>query len=106
MSEIECPYCNSKKKIEQEGRYCAENIIHVMKCNLCEKNFVFTTETVFNYYPRKADCVNTSPHKLTNWVTLWVISNSKRVQSRRCRDCEYREQRTVIDNKEENKCNE
>ena len=50
MSEIECPYCNSKKKIEQEGHYCAENIIHVIRCEHCKKNFVFNTEIVFNYY--------------------------------------------------------
>lgn len=102
MNEIECPYCNAKTKIEQEGLYCAENIIHEIKCEHCEKNFVFNTEIVFNYYPRKADCVNGSPHQLTNWLTLWVIANSKKVQSRRCRNCEHREQRTLIHNKEEN----
>lgn len=106
MNKMKCPYCSTEKIIENEARYCAENIAHKITCDHCKKNFVFYTETVFDFHPRKADCLNESQHQLTNWVTLWVISNSKKVQSRRCKDCEYREQRTMIYNEEEDKHNE
>jgi len=104
MNKIECPYCSTEKIIENEVRYCAENIAHEITCDHCGKNFVFITETVFNFHPRKADCLNGSPHQLTDWATMWVISNNKTIQSRRCRDCYYRQQRTLIDGKEEITC--
>ena len=94
MNEIECPYCEEINEVEHDGEYgTAQDIAHEMECDHCKKNFVFTAEVSFDYYPKKADCLNGSPHKFSEWSRLWLNSKLQEIQHRKCTDCGTEERR-------------
>jgi hypothetical protein len=95
MNTIECPYCNASLEVRHDdGSGYEEDKAHEMRCSQCRKNFVFHTAVSYNYTPRKADCLNGSPHRFAHWVGLWE-RDGKSIQSRRCYDCDHREGRSV-----------
>ena len=64
MSE-NCPYCNAELEINHDdGRGYSEDEIHQQECHSCNMVFAFTTSICLYYEPKKADCLNGSPH---NW---------------------------------------
>ena len=88
MNDIECPYCEGENEVEHDGEYgSAEGIAHEMECDHCKKNFVFHTAMSFDYSPKKADCLNGSPHKFGEWKYLWMDWQSLSKQRRQCEDC-------------------
>lgn len=63
MNDIECPYCGHSQEVcHDDGQGYSEDEIHQMECSKCEKNFTFTTVISFDYYPKKADCLNGKEH--------------------------------------------
>ena len=87
MNEIECPYCEQTSEVEPDGEYgTAQHTAHEIECDHCKKNFVFTTVISFDYYPRKADCLNGSPHRLTEWSKAFP-----EIKRKRCLDCGWSE---------------
>jgi hypothetical protein len=89
MNTMECPYCDGENEVEMDGDYgSAQDTLHEIECEYCKKNFVFLTEISFDFYPRKADCLNGSSHRLTDWAQ--VFPEFKR---RRCLDCGWTEAR-------------
>lgn len=87
----ECPYCNAIIKLcHEDGQCYAEEKDHELSCGECGKNFIVHTTVSYYYSPRKADCLNGSPHRFTSWQRLWESE-----QDRMCIDCEHRERRTL-----------
>ncbi len=83
MSDLECPYCEADLDVcHDDGFGYSEGVAHEMQCYECEKNFVFHTSISFYYEPKKADCLNGSPHRLK-------IMETSRSTITRCKDCEY-----------------
>lgn len=63
MNDIACPYCGQGQEVcHDDGQGYSEDEIHKMECSKCEKTFTFTTVISFDYYPKKADCLNGSDH--------------------------------------------
>jgi len=61
--DIECPYCGQWQDVNHDdGQGYEENVKHEMKCEKCEKSFVFTTSISYYYESEKADCLNTGNH--------------------------------------------
>jgi len=95
MSDIECPYCKSENTVDHDnGEGYAEDQCHEMECDHCGKNFVFYTQISFDYWPKKADCLNGLPHKFRDWVKLWLNEKNEEIQNRKCKDCGREERRT------------
>ena len=93
MSDLECPYCGADCKVcHDDGFGYAEDVAHEMECHDCGKNFVFNTAISFHYSPAKADCLNGSPHRFTDWSRLWENDAGVTIGTRRCKDCGHREQ--------------
>jgi hypothetical protein len=60
---VECPYCGKSVDIcHDDGFGYEECVYHQMQCCYCHKNFVFTTTISFDYWPKKADCLNGFDH--------------------------------------------
>jgi hypothetical protein len=96
MNDIECPYCEGINEVNHDdGEKYDEDKTHEMECDHCRKNFVFHTAISFDYSPKKADCLNGSPHKFTDWFTLWLDEKNKEIQCRICKDCDRKERRTL-----------
>ena len=94
MNEIECPYCEGENKVDHDGgEGYTEDKAHEMECDHCKKNFVFHTQISLYYSPKKADCLNGSPHKFRQWSKLWFNSKLQEIQGRKCIDCETEERR-------------
>ena len=94
-NDLECPYCNAGNEVcHDDGFGYEEDKAHEMECRECGKNFVFYTSISFRYDPEKADCLNGSPHRFTDWRTLWE-HEGKTIQDRKCRDCDHREERSI-----------
>lgn len=71
MKDIECPYCGHEQDVcHDDGAGYAEDEIHQMECESCEKSFVFTTMTSFDYFPKKADCLNGADHEYRRTNTV------------------------------------
>ena len=91
VNDMECPYCDAPNKVcHDDGQGYKEDEAHEMPCGDCGKNFVFQTSISFYYSPKKADCLNGSPHRFREWLTLWDDEHET-VEERRCRDCDHRE---------------
>lgn len=96
MSGIECPYCGAANKVEPDGEYgTAEDQAHETECDACGKAFVFTCLISFNYQPRKADCLNGSPHQFSEWQTIAETMGGGHYQRRACKDCGLDQRRTI-----------
>ena len=96
MSDLYCPYCDEWLEIcHDDGFGYDEDRAHEMYCSSCHKNFVFHTSISFNYYPEKADCLNGEPHNFSGWYKIYEM-NDKIIERRRCRECEFEERRTRI----------
>lgn len=66
--DIECPYCQEDQDINHDDGYgFEEDTVFRQTCRYCDKTFVYSTGTLFVYYPEKADCLNDAEHnyKLT-----------------------------------------
>ena len=88
MSDINCPYCGEPQDINHDdGRGYSEDGFHEQQCNMCEKNFVFTTSISYHYEAEKADCLNDGEHNYKATTTI-LIEYTKM----RCTMCD--EQRT------------
>ena len=62
--DLDCPYCGRGQNVNHDdGQGYAEDEIHQMSCEYCDKYFVYTTYISFNYTPAKADCLNGKKHK-------------------------------------------
>ena len=95
MNDIECPYCDAQNEVcHDDGQGYDEGTAHEMTCGDCGKNFVFYTQISFDYSPKKADCLNGSPHRFREWRKLWE-HEGKTVEDRRCMHCDHSERRTV-----------
>lgn len=74
--DTECPYCGAGVEIcHDDGQGYAEDVLHHQECPSCEKTFAFYTYVSFSYSPRKADCLNGSPH---NYRTRWTAPDGSR----------------------------
>jgi hypothetical protein len=63
MKEINCPYCDHPQDINHDDGFgYDESVTHEMECEKCEKNFVFTSQISWDFYPEKADCLNGGEH--------------------------------------------
>ena len=101
MSDLQCPYCDAGLEVNHDDGFgYEEHRHHEMECSECEKNFVFTTAISFTYSPEKADCLNGSSHRFTEWREVWSSSDLK-LQDRRCKDCDLREKRQISNGEEE-----
>ena len=61
--DIECPYCEKGLEICHYDDFgYQEGVKHQMKCDNCQKTFVFETSIVFHYEAQKADCLNDGNH--------------------------------------------
>lgn len=61
--DVECPYCGEGQEINHDDGYGYDEYdIHNQYCSHCDKYFVYTTSISFNYYPKKADCMNGADH--------------------------------------------
>ena len=93
MSDLECPYCGAENNIcHDDGFGYEEDVAHEMECGWCEKSFTFQTHISYNYYPQKAECLNTGVHQLGDWITLWR-HEGKTSERRHCATCDYIERR-------------
>lgn len=86
MRDVECPYCGEEQEINHDDGYgYEEGVTHQELCSECEKYFAYTTHVSFDYYAKKADCMNGEPHNFQPVVSVpklwpnWV----------RCVDCEH-----------------
>lgn len=96
MSDLYCPYCDAGLEVcHDDGFGYEEDVVHEMCCKECNNNFVFQTHVTFTYFPDKADCLNGSDHNYGEWRRLWTSDNGKLIESRRCKDCDYGEQRST-----------
>ena len=103
MNDLECPYCGAENDVcHDDGEGYEEDKTHEMECCQCGKNFVFHTSISFHYHPSKADCLNGSPHRFTEWRHLWTDKNGDEKQIRCCRDCLHEERRLFVKPKELN----
>lgn len=83
MNELECPYCKCLTEVELERDWATtKNDPHEAKCCHCHKNFVFHTEFVLTLHPKKADCLNGSPHQFAEWLGL-----PHGYEKKECKDC-------------------
>lgn len=84
MSDVECPYCKEEQDIDHDDGYgYKEGETHMQECFDCEKSFAYTTSIHFDYYSKKADCLNGGKHKFKS-----VIHNPKLWPNwKRCEDC-------------------
>lgn len=96
MSDLECPYCGAENEVcHDDGIGYSEDEAHEMECGTCEKNFVFYATIHFHYSPRKADCLNGSPHQLREWRKIYTEANGYEIHRRCCNDCQYEERKRV-----------
>jgi len=101
--DLECPYCEEWNEVcHDDGGGYAEDQNHEMQCAHCQKHFVFQTSISFHYESSPADCLNGSPHDITEWATIDERDGLIR-ERRRCKDCDHDEWRTRATNKEESK---
>jgi len=71
MYDIKCPYCDAELEVcHDDGEGYAEDELHEMECNECDKSFVFTTSISFSYHPEKADCLNGKDHNFKKTHTI------------------------------------
>jgi hypothetical protein len=83
MRDITCPYCEEYVDICHDDEFgFSEDVAHEMECSNCEKNFVFYTSISFSYDPRKADCLNGSPHHIKSYEGDTYKRDT-------CLNCEY-----------------
>ena len=85
MGDMQCPYCGADQEVcHDDGAGYSEDERHEHTCSVCDKTFVFTTCISFSYTPRKADCLNGTPHDL-------VLSNTqpRQYSKMRCKHCDY-----------------
>jgi hypothetical protein len=101
MSDTNCPYCGAEIEINHDDGYgYEEDLRHEQECHACEKMFVFTTYTLFNYTTFKADCLNGSDHKLRPSITY-----PRQYTRMECVHCDYHractpdELRTILEDK-------
>ncbi len=94
MSDVECPYCGKEQEIcHDDGFGYEEGVAHEQECGDCEKTFVFQTSISFYYEGYKADCLNGEPHQWSEPKMYWRDKDAnKELWSRRCNDCDLREQ--------------
>ena len=97
MNDIECPYCDAPNEVcHDDGQGYEEGKAHEMQCCECKKYFVFHTSVSFYYSPEKADCLNGTPHRYSEWRRLWDNKAfAEMLENRRCRDCDHTEERWV-----------
>ena len=87
MADLECPYCDAENDVcHDDGAGYSEDERHEMECHACGKSFVFNTYISFSYQPKKADCLNGTPHRLEKVVHGSYGSWPDWV---RCKDCDY-----------------
>ena len=85
MADMQCPYCGADQDVcHDDGHGYDESVRHEHQCSECEKTFVFNTTIVFYYEPRKADCLNGSPHELSMSSTY-----PKRYSKMCCKHCDF-----------------
>lgn len=83
MNQTECPYCKCLTEVELERDWATtKNDPHEAKCCHCHKNFVFHTEFFLTLHPKKADCLNGSPHQFAEWLGL-----PHGYEKKECKDC-------------------
>ncbi len=93
MYDILCPYCCAENDICHDyGDGYAEDILHEIECEKCEKNLVFSTYISFRYEPEKENCLNGAEHKLSPTHTL-PIEFTKMAMA--CSDCDYERRMTA-----------
>ena len=68
--DLECPYCKEELEVSHyDGWGYEEGVKHQMKCEHCDKQFVFKTSILFYYEPEKADCLNGNGHNYKKTIT-------------------------------------
>jgi len=61
--KIECPYCGAKQNVNHDDGFgYAEDVLHEMECDFCEKYFVFRTSISYHYESFCANCLNDGNH--------------------------------------------
>jgi hypothetical protein len=96
MKDLNCPYCDAGLDVcHDDGFGYEEDRAHEMECDECGKNFVFHTLILFYYSPKKADCLNGSPHNFREWRAMWLNEEGGEHQRRGCKDCDHCEEMTV-----------
>ncbi len=86
MSELTCPYCNSKQDFTLEDG-CVFIGTNQHECDECRKCFIFTAEASVDYYSYEAACLNGGEHD-------WKPTNSypRKATRMQCETCdEYRD---------------
>lgn len=62
--DMECPYCDADVKIDHDDGFgYEEDVKHQIRCDNCDKVFVFETSISYDYEPEKANCLNDGNHK-------------------------------------------
>ena len=91
--DLECPYCGAGQDVNHDdGAGYEEGVSDKMECESCHKNFVFTTSITYHYKPEKADCLNGSPHRYSEWQSWRKCYDCDHVEysrRRRCYDCDH-----------------
>ncbi|WP_299076627.1 hypothetical protein [uncultured Paraglaciecola sp.] len=88
MSDVECPYCGQEQEVcQDDGHGCEDGKVYEEQCGFCEKYFALTPSISFDFYSKKADCMNGGVH---DWrVNQHIYDGYK--QYRRCNNCDESE---------------
>jgi len=94
MFDLDCPYCGVGQYVcHDDGQGYEEGRLHEQQCDNCDKVFTFETSISFYYEPYKADCLNGAEHNWQKPKQMWFDEQKqKALWSRKCSDCEKREQ--------------
>ncbi len=85
--DLECPYCCADLNVNHDDGFgFEEDVAHEMDCHECQKTFTFQTSISYSYAPKKADCLNGSPHNL-------VVKEYQIHTFTSCKDCNFEERK-------------
>lgn len=69
-----CPYCGASVEINHDGGYgFDEEVLHQQTCGRCGKIFTYYTGVIYQYEPRKADCLNGGEHRYKQRIVTPAI---------------------------------
>jgi len=81
---VECPYCEKYQDVcQDDGFGTDEDVLYEMTCAYCQKTFVFRVSWTPDFYSKKADCLNGSPHDYVRHKDYF----GEYPDRKKCKDC-------------------